>query len=153
MTETCVRAYDVAGRTACLALFDGNTPRFFAAGERPDFAAFLDAHPASWAFQVVERGGAIGACGGHRVAADGETAGFCWGMVDHRQHRTGLGNILTQARLDAARAAPGVRQVRLDTSQHTQGFYARLGFGVERVVPDGYAPGLDRVDMLLRWPA
>ncbi|MBB6506433.1 putative GNAT family N-acyltransferase [Sphingomonas endophytica] len=153
MTDTRVRAYDAADRAACLALFDGNTPTFFAAGERSDFAGFLDAHAASWAFQVVERSGAIVACGGHRAAADGETAGFCWGMVDRAQHRTGLGRILTQARLDAARATPGVRQVRLDTSQHTQGFYARFGFVVERVVPDGYSPGLDRVDMLLRWPA
>ncbi len=153
MTDTRVRAYDAADRAACLALFDGNTPTFFAAGERSDFAGFLDAHAASWAFQVVERSGGIVACGGHRVAADGETAGFCWGMVDRAQHRTGLGRILTQARLDAARATPGVRQVRLDTSQHTQGFYARFGFVVERVVPDGYSPGLDRVDMLLRWPA
>ncbi|MEH3122505.1 MAG: GNAT family N-acetyltransferase [Sphingomonas phyllosphaerae] len=153
MTDARVRAYGAADRAACLALFNGNTPAFFAAEERVDFAAFLDTHAADWAFQVVERCGTIVACGGHRVAADGETAGFCWGMVDHRQHRSGIGRILTQSRLDAARATPGVRQVRLDTSQHTQGFYARFGFEVERVVPDGYAPGLDRVDMLLRWPA
>ena len=153
MTDTHVRAYAPADRAACLALFDGNVPTFFTPGERADFAAFLDAYAADWAFQVVERGGAIVACGGHRVAADGATAGFCWGMVDRAQHRTGIGRILTQARLDAARATPGVRQVRLDTSQHTKGFYARFGFVVEQVVPDGYGPGLDRVDMLLRWPA
>jgi ribosomal protein S18 acetylase RimI-like enzyme len=153
MTDARIRGYAPADRAACLTLFDGNMPTFFAPDERAEFAAFLDAQATDWAFRIVERGGAIVACGGHRVAADGETAGFCWGMVDRRLHRTGLGRILTQARLDAARATPGVRQVRLDTSQQTQGFYARFGFVVERVVPDGYAPGLDRVDMLLRWPA
>lgn len=43
----------------------------------------------------------------------------------------------------------GGHAVELDTSQHTRGFYERVGFRVERVVPDGYAPGLDRCDMCL----
>lgn len=40
-------------------------------------------------------------------------------------------------------------RIELDTSQHTQAFYARFGFTVERVVVNGYGPGLDRWDMAL----
>lgn len=152
MTEV-VRRYAFADRDACLTLFDGNTPRFFAAGERGDFANFLDSYAADWGFVVIERAGRVVACGGQRVMADGVTAGLCWGMVDRASHGTGLGRRLTEARLAAARATPGVRQVRLDTSQHTHGFYARFGFVVEGVVPDGYGAGLDCYDMRLCWPA
>jgi len=59
--------------------------------------------------------------------------------------------MLTAARLRTACAAPGVEQVRFDTSQHTQGFYRRFGFVVEGITPDGYGPGLDRWDMLVRF--
>lgn len=72
-------------------------------------------------------------------------------MVARELQGTGLGKMLTTARLRAAQTTPGVAQVRIDTSQHTQGFYRRFGFTVEKIVPDGYGPGLDRWDMLLRF--
>ncbi|MDQ1158461.1 hypothetical protein QE385_002788 [Sphingomonas sp. SORGH_AS 950] len=53
-----------------------------------------------------------------------------------------------QARLDKAGEA-GVREVRLDTSQHSRAFYERLGFGTDGVTTGGCGPGLDRYDMIL----
>lgn len=144
-----IRPYRQADEAACLRLFDGNTPAFFSPDERDDFRRFLGAHALDWHYQVIEREGRIVACGGHAIGRDGESAEFCWGMVDRGLQRTGLGRLLTRARLRAARAVPGVRRIRLDTSQHTQGFYARFGFEVERVVPDGYDAGLDRWEMVL----
>ena len=143
------RSYAAGDRAACLALFDGNVPLFFTEAERADFADFLDSRAGDWAYQLIERDGAVVACGGVALGADGCTAGLCWGMVARDRHRAGLGRALIQARLAAARAL-GARQVRLDTSQHSQGFYARQGFVVERVTADGYGPGLDRWDMVLR---
>jgi len=58
--------------------------------------------------------------------------------------------VLTEARIAAARGTPGVARGILNTSQHTQGFYARFGFEAEKVTPDGYAPGIDRWDMVLK---
>ena len=146
-----VRAYAPSDRDDCLRLFDGNAPDFFAASERQDFADFLERQPAGVSFQVVERDGRLVACGGHFVEDDGETAGLCWGMVDRSLQGTGLGHILTEARLRAIRATPGVKRVRLDTSQHTHGFYARFGFQREAISPDGYGPGLERWNMILRF--
>ena len=57
---------------------------------------------------------------------------------------------LIEARLKTARSIPGVTSVRLDTSQHTTAFYARFGFETVSVDRDGYAPGLDRCEMVLR---
>lgn len=145
------RAYVPSDQAACLALFDGNVPTFFLPSERQDFADFLAQQTKKWPYQVLERDGRIVGCGGFAVEPDGSTAALCWGMVDSALHGTGLGRILTEARLRSAAATPGVLRVRLDTSQHTQGFYARFGFEVLEVTQDGYGPGLDRWDMLLRF--
>lgn len=147
MDET--RPYAPRDRAACLALFDGNVPRFFTEAERVDFADLLDSRSGDWAYKVVERDSVVVACGGVALGVDGRTAGLCWGMVARDRHRAGLGRALTEARLAVARAL-GATQVRLDTSQHAQGFYTRQGFVVERVTADGYGPGLDRWDMILR---
>lgn len=142
-----VRSYQAGDRDACLALFDGNTPRFFDPSERADFAAWLDTstHP----YLVILRDGRIVACGGHAIEADGTSASLCWGMVAQDAHGQGLGRALTQARLDAIRAVPGVARVRMNTSQHTQGFYAGYGFEAVKVTPHGFGPGIDQWDMVL----
>ena len=142
-----VRPYEPRDRDACLALFDSNTPTFFDETERADFADFLGRR--DMPYQVIERDGRVVACGGHAVEADGTTAALCWGMVDQALHGVGLGRQLTVARIAAARAAPGVTAMRLDTSQHTEGFYQRFGFVTQAVTPDGFAPGLDRYEMRL----
>lgn len=149
MVDSTARPYRVSDRDACLALFDGNVPRFFDADERAQFADFLDTRANDWSYSVLLLHGSIVACGGYAIADDGTTADLCWGMVARACHRSGLGTRLTAARIDAARAQPGVRRVRLDTSQHTAGFYRRFGFATDVVVADGYGPGLDRHEMTL----
>lgn len=147
-----VRSYRLEDRAACLSLFDTNSPRFFDSSERAGFEGFLD--QMVWPYQVIERVDAQGrrrivACGGHAVEPNGRTVSLCWGMVEQGLHRQGLGRMLTEARLAAARAVPRATDVRLDTGVHTTGFYERFGFVVEAVQPDGYAPGSDRYDMRL----
>ncbi|MBO9723814.1 MAG: GNAT family N-acetyltransferase [Novosphingobium sp.] len=132
-------------------MFDGNVPRFFSAAERADYVNFLDKEAGAWSYQVIEGSNRIIACGGHSVDAQSQTAYLCWGMVARELQGTGLGKMLTAARLCAAQTAPGVAQVRIDTSQHAQGFYRRFGFTVEKIILDGYEAGLDRWDMLLRF--
>ena len=145
-----VRPYAACDRDACLALFDGNTPRFFDPSERAGFAAWLEA--STQPYLVIERDGNIVACGGHALEAGGTVASLCWGMVAQDVHGQGLGRALTQARLDAIRAMPQVARVTMNTSQHTQGFYARFGFVGVKVTPHGIGPGLDQWDMMLQLP-
>lgn len=140
-----IRAFTAADAPACLAIFDGNVPRFFGAHERADFSTYLQQPARAADYLVIERGGRVVACGGLAMD-DALTAAFCWGMVDHTVHRQGLGRELAQARLLQARAR-GARRVVLSTSQHTCDFYSALGFGITRVVTDGHGPGLDAVDM------
>lgn len=146
-----VRDYAPADRDACLAVFDSNLHAFFDPAEREDFAAFLDRRPGP--YLVIEDGeGRVVGCGGYAVEPGTATADLCWGMVAREHHRTGLGELLLDLRLRRIRAEPAVRDVALNTSQHTRGFFERFGFVTERVVPDGFGPGLDRCDMRLVLP-
>lgn len=143
------RAYRPDDFNSCLALFEENVPTFLSAEERADFVHFLSHLADAWHYCVIEREGEVVAGAGYSISADGTTASLGWGMVHPKLHRKGLGTILLLARLQALRLIPDVECVLLDTSQHTQGFYARFGFVMKQVVRDGYGAGLDRWDMAL----
>lgn len=141
-----LRPYRCSDISACLSIFDSNVPTYFASQERGDFERFLHEHAVQRAFQVIEVEGQVVACGGLWHCGDGNTS-FCWGMVERGRHRQGLGRALAVARLHQADTDPSIRRITLSTSQHTQGFYAGLGFQVVRVVADGHGAGIDAVEM------
>lgn len=141
-----LRLYRHTDANACLSIFEGNVPTYFAPEERSDFERFLREQAMACAFQVIERDGRIVACGGLSRRDDG-SAGFCWGMVERALHRQGIGRELALARLHQAEADRSITRITLSTSQHTQGFYAGLGFQVTRVVADGHGAGIDAVEM------
>jgi predicted GNAT family N-acyltransferase len=86
------------------------------------------------------------ACG---VFAKGEVAGLCWGLVAQTLHRKGQGSKLLQARLEYIQEHfPGVRSVKLDTSQHSAPFFERFGFVTQQILEHGYAEGLHRYEMV-----
>jgi len=139
------RSFDRGDREACLALFDSNVPDFFHEGERPEFEAFLDDLPGP--YLVLLRDGAIVACGGYALHDRATAADLCWGIVRRDLHGRGFGRELTEGRIARAVADPRVTEIALKTSQHTVGFYERLGFVTLSVEIDGYGPGLDRCEM------
>jgi GNAT superfamily N-acetyltransferase len=146
--EYRIRPYAPSDRSACLALFDSNTPDFFAPHERNEFASFLDG---SGAIMLVleTSGGELVGCGGYYVRAGSTDGGLAWGMIARRWHRRGAGRTLLRSRLRALRTA-GARSATVHTSQHSRGFFEREGFEEVRVVPDGFAPGIDMVELRLR---
>ena len=136
-------------REACLALFDSNVPRFFRAEERGDFERFLESPPGPYLVGRID--GEIVAAGGY--AEDQSQAGvwvLCWGMVAAPLHQQGLGRTLLHARLEALSEVPGLREVRINTSQHTSGFFERFGFTVTEIEQDGFGEGLHRHAMSRR---
>jgi ribosomal protein S18 acetylase RimI-like enzyme len=141
------RAYTPADRAACLAIFDSNRDRFFSDGDCADFEKFLDAPPGFYGVLCDDDGMVVG-CGGIVVCDDGKAAVLTWGMVYADRHRQGLGKALTLARLEKLADFPCVEKVTMHTSQETIGFYLRMGFRLERQIPDGYRTGLDRCDLV-----
>lgn len=153
-----IRPYLPNDRAACLAVFDSNLPEFFLATERTDYTADLDEFEAGeWGtatYLMLEEAGEVLACGGAYTRDDGR-AGLAWGMVRRDRHRQGLGQQLLRARLDWLLAQPAAREVWLDTSQHSAPFFGRFGFEIMRETPDGYGPGLHKLDLRLDlrpWP-
>jgi ribosomal protein S18 acetylase RimI-like enzyme len=142
-----IRAYHPSDRDACLALFDSNMPKFFMPSERADFAAFIDDLPCP--YFVLCDGKEVVGCGGYAINPGTGGADICWDVIHRDRHGQGLGRRLLAFRLEKIKAEPEAKFVRLDTSQHTTGFYARLGFEVQEIEPGGYGPGLDRCEMRL----
>jgi hypothetical protein len=137
-----LRDYRPDDRAACLAVFASNVPTFFAAHEEADFARFLDRLPGPYLVLEGADGAVIG-CGGHAVRPETGLATLCWGMVRRDAHRRGLGRYLLLARLAAIARVSEAKVVRVNTSQHSAGFFARLGLSLTLVQPDGHVPGID----------
>ncbi|CAH8703784.1 GNAT family N-acetyltransferase [Paenibacillus melissococcoides] len=70
-------------------------------------------------------------------------------MVRRDLHRCGFGRKLLAERLRRIAAEPQYSMVTIETSQYSRPFFERFRFTAERVVPDGFAPGLDLVEMEL----
>lgn len=135
----------VPGRdfTQCLDLMQTNIPRSFLAEDLADFGQWLKTRECP--FFVCWRGNEIVGCGGYSLKpeANGQLR---WGMVRQSCHREGLGSYLLCIRVARMRSE-GVRDLYVDTSQHSEGFFVGHGFRVISRLRNGYGPGHDRVDL------
>lgn len=149
VAEVRLRPWRPEDRALGLALFDSNAPRAFAEVEKADFLAFLDDLPGPYFVLESADGEALG-CGGYAGEDKASVAALCWGMVRGDLHGRRLGERLLIERLTRIAADPVFETVDIETSQHSCGFFARYGFVETACQPDGFAPGIDRVDMTLR---
>lgn len=151
-----IRAYEATDRQACLEIFDSNCPQYFDLSERKYIENWLMAqddgrttypNSAEDRFYVLEHERKIVACGGFYLLKDDNAASISWGMVHSSHHKKGFGKALFQYRLDMVRSVRPGAEILLDTSQHTFGFFEKMGMKVKEVTKDGYGTGLDRYDM------
>ena len=75
---------------------------------------------------------------------------MCWGMVKRSFHKQNYGKYLLLKRMEAICQLPQVEKISMDTSQHSKGFFEKLGFTVTEVEQDGYFPGLHRHELELK---
>ena len=143
-----VRKYTLDDFESCLEVFDTNVPEFFRTEERNEFSSFLRALPGPYLVLLDETERVVG-CGGYAVPEGTASADLCWGMVRRELHGRGYGRVLTQLLMERVLGDPTVREIALNTSQHTAGFYEGLGFSTTEIEKDGYGPGLDRCEMRL----
>jgi predicted GNAT family N-acyltransferase len=139
------RLYRASDRDDCISIFRSNVPQFFRDHELTDFTEFLDASDRS--YFVVYAGKQIVGCGGFGLRSGSDTADLCWGMVHRGQQGKRIGAYLLLARLNDIITTTDAKQVRLGTSQHTDGFFQRYGFQIQSTKADGIAAGLDDVEM------
>jgi N-acetylglutamate synthase-like GNAT family acetyltransferase len=153
-----IRLYQPEDKKACIELFKGNMPKYFATSELPDFEQWLDIQetkkerhkdPVAEQYFVAEIKGELVGCGG--FAKIGDEVTLTWGMVSQTMHGKGLGKELLQYRLDVIRSFFPSASVILDTTQFSYGFFERSGFKVTRIIKDFYGQGLDRYDMKIHF--
>ena len=131
-----VRPYSPNDLAACLRLFDSNRPQYFTVEERSQFEAFLAAPFGS--YYVLENDGDLLGCGGFVGENEVGLVRLTWGMVRHDLHRSGLGKFLLFYRLREIGKLAGMTMVRVETTQHTVGFFEKAGgFRVITQEPDG----------------
>jgi len=134
--------------TQCLDLMQGNIPRYFLAEDLSDFEQWLMTRKCP--FFVCWLGNEIVGCGGYSLTPNA-TGRLRRGMVRQSCHREGLGSYLLCVRIARMRSE-GVRDLYVDTSQHSEGFFLRHGFRVISRLQNGYGPGHDRVELHLHLP-
>lgn len=144
-----ISKYEAKLETQCLAIFDSNSAPYFASHERKLFAAFLKDENEVDDYYVITTEEGLVACGGF-ILVEPNVIELNWGMVRRDTHRSGLGRELLEFRLKLIAEKHPKAQVRIDTSQHTEGFFCRYGFQTTEVVRDGFGPELNKVTMILR---
>jgi N-acetylglutamate synthase-like GNAT family acetyltransferase len=147
-----LRPYTPEDHVACLAIFDSNTPDYFAASERSEFASFLDDYTSPY-FVVTEQPDTVIACGGFFRIPQAPVAILTWGMVSRSRQRQGIGSFLLWQRLRQLSKDPSITGVKLQTSQHTYGFFEQAGFTIEQITEHGFGAGLHQYNMQLELDA
>jgi len=137
--------YSAEHREGCLAVFDGNADRYFAPFERDLFAKFLNTRASSEPFFVLLEAERVIGCGGYYF--ENGAVYLNWGMIERSQHGSGHGRFLLDRRIEQIRTEYVGLPIRIETTQHTQGFFQKQGFSVISCTPDGFAAGLDKVEM------
>lgn len=140
--------YDAGHKAQCIEIFESNIPLYFAPEELPPFKDFLD-QDIDDNYYVIESEGKIVACGGIFLNEETDESGLSWGMVHAALHKKGIGRLLTEYRIGIVTEQYPGKICKIDTSQHTAGFYARKGFETIEIVANGFAPGLDKYVMKL----
>ena len=129
-------------------MFESNVGKFFAAEEEQEYRDFLYNLPGS--YFVLTRADQLIGCGGY--APDREVpsmAVFCWEMVHHDNHGSGLGRILTMQRMKQTLRDAGYDSICLRTIEHTCGFYERMRFRIIQIRKNAISDGIDECLMLL----
>lgn len=139
------RPYETTDRGRCVHAFTSNVPQYFLPHELQEFEQFLDRLPGP--YLVVEHGDEVVGCGGYAHGRVDGQADICWTIVHRAHHGRGIGDYLVRACLDDIAINTMCRSVRLETSQHTRAFFERFGFEAVEITPNGFGPGLDRVEM------
>jgi GNAT superfamily N-acetyltransferase len=143
-----ISKYKESDFEGCMNVFESNMPRYFAEWERDEYASYLSKHASTEPYFVCKNDCSIVGCGGYFF--DGNWAGLSWGMVLNDSHGQGIGSALLQHRLECLQQSRNNIQVRIDTSQHTQGFYEHHGFKMVGKVENGYTQGLHKIFMEYR---
>ena len=145
MGEIEIRRYLEADRSACLTIFDANTPEFFAHNERQDYVSFLNSVPPEYRV-CISAGSLVGSFGVFPEEID--CARLNWILLDPAAQGRGLGStIMAQALADAASLEASA--LLIAASHKSAPFFEKFGATAELTIEHGWGADMHRVDMRL----
>jgi GNAT superfamily N-acetyltransferase len=139
------RHYSSDDSEACLAIFDANSPAYFAPNERADYERFLDQAPEG--YEVCELAGRVVAAFGLINNGD-KGQSLNWIMLDPQSQGAGIGSAIMRRIISLGKAS-GLPMISIAASQKSAPFFARFGAVASARTEGGWGPGLHRVDMEL----
>jgi hypothetical protein len=144
-TELTFEPYEPPYRPACLALFDDNCPEFFALNEREDYIEFLKSRTENY-FVCLLGERIVGAYGVYPLDSGGMA--LHWIMLSPSAQGVGLGSSI-MARVLADVRGSARSPLFISASHKSAPFFARFGAVKISTTPDGWGPGMHRVEMQL----
>lgn len=144
-TKLQFRRYEPADRSSCLALFGENCPEFFAPNEHEDYVEFLDNRTQNY-FVCLLNDRVVGAYGLYPLAGGG--AALHWIMLSPSAQGVGLGSAIMARVLDDLRGSAR-SPLHISASHKSAPFFAKFGAVEISTTPDGWGPGMHRVEMQL----
>jgi N-acetylglutamate synthase-like GNAT family acetyltransferase len=137
------RVYEPTDRAKCLRLFDENCPEFFAPNEREDYSDFL-AHDSKDYVVVSSEEKILAAYGLHPLA--GNAAALHWILLSRSLQGQGLGSLIMSRVLSQMRDSDR-SPLYISASHKSAPFFSRFGAIEISREPDGWGPGMHRVEM------
>lgn len=145
-TYVTFRPFAAEDKMLCLGLFDANCPAHFAARERTDYKAFLDASPRGYEVCLAD-GQIVGAYG---LAGEGPLRReLKWMLLEPQAQGSGIGSAM-MCRATAMARGSGLSVIDIAASHLSAPFFAGHGAVVVSEIENGWGPGMHRVDMVVR---
>jgi [ribosomal protein S18]-alanine N-acetyltransferase len=136
-----IRNYTPDDFSSVINLLRLNTPKYFAPSEEKQLIRYLNFELDH--YYVAEEDGKVIACGGLNRSEEPSVIKISWDIVHPDKHGKRIGSELTKFRLNKAREINGIKTVCVRTSQHTNGFYEKMGFETKDIVKDYWSKGFD----------
>jgi GNAT superfamily N-acetyltransferase len=137
------RVYETADRADCLRLFDENSPEFFSPNEREDYMDFLSHHSQHYVVALLEDK-ILAAYGFHPLP--GNAAALHWILLSRASQGKRLGSLMMSHVLSQMRDS-NRSPLYISASHKSAPFFSRFGAIEISREPDGWGPGMHRVEM------
>jgi [ribosomal protein S18]-alanine N-acetyltransferase len=151
MADLRIRPYLPTDRDALFELLRLNTPTYFAPEEETDLALYMREHLED--YFVAELNELVVGAGGINYFDQQTWARLSWDLVHPDYQGQGIGRELALHRLAKLRSLPFMQWVQVRASQLVYPFYQKLGFVLEKVEKDFWAPGIDLYQLNMRLAA
>lgn len=140
-----IRDYVLSDEKTIISLFRANVPEFFDSSEEKELRYYLN-HQREDYF-VYELNGEVVAAAGINYFPEANEARFSWDFILPAAQKKGIGSALAQHRLEVISKRANVRKVVVRTSQMAHEFYSKMGFKLDFVKNDFWAPGFHLYQM------